>query len=46
MLARPGYLHGERLIRPAQVVVKKPAAPQGVGPYKRTLNFRKQKPKK
>lgn len=29
MLARPGYLHGERLIRPAQVVVKKPASPQG-----------------
>lgn len=29
LLARPGYLHGERLIRPAQVVVKKPAAPQG-----------------
>lgn len=25
LLARPGYLHGERLIRPAQVVVKKPA---------------------
>jgi peptidoglycan hydrolase-like amidase len=24
----------------------KPAVPAGVGPYKRTLNFRKQKPKK